>query len=178
MEIRDARLEDLEAILAIYNEVIVNSTAVYYFEPVDLGERAAWFASRRSAGFPVLVASERGEIVGFASFGAFRAAPGYAWTVEHTVHVRAARRGQGIGRTLVGDLIDRARAHGKHVMIGGVDADNAGSLAFHRRLGFTPVAHFHQVGRKFDRWLDLVFVELQLGPAADRIGARSPGEMG
>lgn len=162
MEIRDARVEDLEAILAIYNEVIVNSTAVYFFEPVDLSERAAWFEARRAAGFPVIIAWDGGEVVGFGSFGAFRAPPGYAWTVEHTVHVRAGRRGQGIGRCLVNELIERARALGKHVMIGGVDADNAGSLAFHQRLGFAPVAHFHQVGRKFNRWLDLVFVERQL----------------
>jgi phosphinothricin acetyltransferase len=162
MEIRDAEFHDLPGILAIFNEVIVSSTAIYYFEPVDLDNRRRWFEERRAAGYPVLAAADDGEVVGFASFGDWRPSPGYAWTVEHTVHVRADRRGQGVGRLLVEALIDRAKALGKHVMVGGVDADNGASLAFHRRLGFEPVAHFQEVGRKFDRWLDLTFVQLRL----------------
>jgi L-amino acid N-acyltransferase YncA len=162
MEIRDAASGDLPGILAIYNEVIVSSTAIYQFEPVDLDNRRRWFEGRLAAGYPVLAAIDAGQVVGFASFGDWRSSPGYAWTVEHTVHVRDDRRGQGVGRSLVEALIDRATALGKHVMIGGVDADNAASLAFHRRLGFEPVAHFQEVGRKFDRWLDLVFVQRRL----------------
>jgi L-amino acid N-acyltransferase len=88
--------------------------------------------------------------------------PGYAWTVEHTVHVRADRRRMGVGRAIVEDLIERARAAGKHVMLGGVGAENAASLAMHVSLGFEPVAHYREVGRKFDRWLDLVFVQRRL----------------
>jgi phosphinothricin acetyltransferase len=163
MEIRDAESDDLPGILPIYNEVIVSSTAIYHFEPVDLDDRRRWFEGRLAAGYPVLTAAdEEGQVVGFASFGDWRSSPGYAWTVEHTVHVRADRRGQGVGRSLVKTLIVRAKELGKHVMIGGVDANNAASLAFHHRLGFEPVAHFHEVGRKFDRWLDLVFVQLRL----------------
>jgi len=162
MHIRDAAPEDLPGILAIFNEVIANSTAVYFFEPVDLAERTAWFEARRQAGFPVLVADEGGDIAGFASFGDFRGPPCYAWTVEHSVHIRADRRGQGLGRALVETLVERARAMGKHVMIGGIDAENAASLAMHARLGFEPVARFREVGRKFDRWLDLVFVQRRL----------------
>lgn len=162
MQLRDATADDLPGILAIYNEVIAHSTAVYVFEPTDLAERRAWFEARRRAGYPVVVMAEDGEVLGFGSFGAWRDRPGYAWTVEHTVHVREDRRGQGIGRAIVADLIDRAQSMGKHVMLGGIDADNAASLALHERLGFQRAALHRQVGRKFDRWLDLVFVERRL----------------
>lgn len=162
MVIRDATRDDLAGILAIYNEVIAHSTAVYVFQAVDLANRTAWFEGRKAAGYPVLVADDGGAVTGFASFGDFRPSPGYAWTVEHSVHIRADRRGRGLGRAIVQTLIDQARAMGKHAMIGGVDADNVASLALHRRLGFEPVAHFREVGRKFDRWLDLVFLQLLL----------------
>jgi phosphinothricin acetyltransferase len=99
---------------------------------------------------------------GFGTFGDFRAWPCYQFSVEHSVHVRADRRGAGIGRALVQDLIGRATAMGKHVMIAGIDADNAASIGLHESLGFSVVGHFHEVGFKFDRWLDLKFLELRL----------------
>jgi phosphinothricin acetyltransferase len=110
-------------------------------------------------GYPVLVAVEEGVVVGFASFGDFRASPGYRYTVEHSVHVRAGRRGSGLGQALMLPLIARARALGKHVMMAGVDADNAGSIRFHERLGFERVGHLREVGYKFGRRLDLVFLQ-------------------
>ena len=163
MLIRDAGDDDLPAILAIFNEVIANSTAVYMDDLATLEERRAWHAARRAAGYPVLVAADESGVTGFASFGEFRAAPGYRFTVEHSVHVRADRRGRGLGSALVAALIPRAETLGKHVMIAGVDAANEASIAMHRRLGFEPVAHFREVGRKFDRWLDLVFLQRTLG---------------
>jgi phosphinothricin acetyltransferase len=159
MELKEAERADLPQILAIFNEVVVNSTAIYFHAPVDVANREAWFAARQTAGYPVTVAVEGAEVIGFGSFGDWRAAPGYAFTVEHTVHVRADSRRQGVGRAIVQDLISRARAMDKHVMLGGMDADNAASLAMHVSLGFQPVAHFREVGRKFDRWLDLTFVQ-------------------
>lgn len=162
MQIDDATEADLPAILAIYNEVVANSTAIYARDPSTLNERAAWREARLATGYPVLVAREGGEVLGFASFGDFRAWPGYAATVEHSVHVRADARRKGVGRALLSVLPDLARALSKHVILGGIDADNAGSLALHASLGFEKVAHFRQVGRKFDRWLDLVFVQLIL----------------
>jgi L-amino acid N-acyltransferase YncA len=162
MHIDDATEADLPAILAIHNEVIANSTAIYTEVPATLEDRTAWRATRVAQGYPVLVAREAGEVLGFASFGGFRAALGYAATVEHSVHVRADARRCGVGRALLSALPDRARAAGKHVLIGGIDADNEGSLALHASLGFEKVAHFRQVGRKFGRWLDLVFVQLIL----------------
>jgi len=160
MPIRDAESRDLPQILAIYNDVIATSTAVYSTEPVALAERSEWFEQRRRRGFPVLVAAEGDGVLGFSSFGEFRGAwAGYRYSVEHSVHVRADTRGRGVGRDLVAALFPLAAALGKHVMIGAVDAANDGSLRFHERLGFERVGHFREVGRKFDRWLDLVFVQ-------------------
>lgn len=160
MDIRHATPDDLPGILAIYNDVIENSTAVYAFEAVSLESRAAWMAERQSRGFPVLVAIEHDEVVGFSSFGDWRGAfPGFRYTVEHSVHVRADQRGKGVGGQLVAALFPIARELGVHVMLGGIDADNAGSVRFHERLGFSEVARFPEVGYKFGRWLHLVFMQ-------------------
>jgi phosphinothricin acetyltransferase len=104
-------------------------------------------------------------VIGFAAFGDFRSWPGYRFTVEHSVHIRADRRGQGVGQALMQPLITRACALGKHIMIAGVDADNAASIRFHERLDFVRVAHFREVGFKFGRWLDLVFLQRWLSPS-------------
>lgn len=162
--IRQAAESDLPGILAIYNEVIAASTAVYADDPVSLEDRRSWLAVRRTQGYPVLVAIEANAVVGFASFGDFRSWPGYRFTVEHNVHVRQDWRGRGVGRQLVESLIPLATAQGKHVMIAGVDAANSDSIRFHERLDFVPVAHFKEVGYKFGRWLDLVFLQRLLGP--------------
>ncbi|MBS0393074.1 MAG: N-acetyltransferase [Proteobacteria bacterium] len=170
MIVRDAADADLAGILEIYNDVIRTSTAVYAVEPVSIDERRAWLLARRERGFPVLVACDASQVLGFASFGDWRGTwNGYRYTVEHTVHVRADVRRRGVGRELVEALIPRARELGKHVMIGGVDATNLDSILFHKRLGFERVAHFREVGRKFGRWLDLVFMQRWLdAPGAQR----------
>jgi L-amino acid N-acyltransferase len=157
--ISDAALEDLPGVLAIFNDVIAHTTAVYREQPVTLEERASWRKSRLEQGFPVLVAKDDSGVLGFASFGEFRAWPCYRNTVEHTVHVRADARGQGIGRSLLEALLPLAQHLGKHVMVAGIDADNAVSRRLHEQLGFQEVGRFREVGRKFDRWLDLVFLQ-------------------
>ena len=162
MDIRDATEEDLPGMLAIYNEVVETSTAIYRDDPMPLPEYQAWWRARVAQGYPVLVAAEDASVVGLASFGDFRVWPGYRFTVEHSVHVRADQRGHGIGSRLIQALIHEAEQRGKHVMIAGVDADNAASIHFHRRLGFEAVAHFREVGFKFGRWLDLVFLQRML----------------
>jgi phosphinothricin acetyltransferase len=159
LEIREAHEADLPAILEIYNDVVATSTAIYRDEPATLDDRRFWFAARKAEAQPVLVAIEADAIVGFAAFGGFRPWPGYRFTVEHSVHVRADRRGRGVGAALMAPLIDRASALGMHVMIAGIDADNEGSIRFHERLGFEKVAHMKQVGFKFGRWLDLVLMQ-------------------
>jgi L-amino acid N-acyltransferase YncA len=165
-KVRAANDDDVPALLAIYNEVIATSTAVYALAPVTLQERQAWVMSRHSMGFPVLVAIDAGnDVIGFASFGEWRGAwPGYRYSVEHTVHVRDDVRGQGVGRALMEALFPMARALEKHVMVGAIDAANDASIRFHERLGFERVALFREVGHKFGRWLDLVFMQRFLDP--------------
>ena len=160
LSVRAAQPDDVAAMLAIYNDVIATSTAIYSTQPSTLDERRAWFNTRIGSGFPVLAAVNGGDFVGYASFAEFRGAwPGYRHSVEHSVYVRADHRQQGAGSALVRALFPLAAALGKHVMIGGIDAANDGSLRMHERLGFERVAHFREVGRKFGRWLDLVFVQ-------------------
>jgi len=157
--IRDAAEEDLAGLCAIYNEVIATSTAVYSDTPTTLAERREWWRTRTAQGYPVLILHDERGVAGFATFGDFRAWPGYRFTVEHTVHVRADVRGHGSGTRLVQALLPRARALGKHVMIAGVDAQNAASIRFHERLGFERCGELREVGYKFGRWLDLVFLQ-------------------
>ena len=161
-EIRDARDEDLPGLAAIYNEVIATSTAIYSSEPVTVAERRQWWQARTAQGYPVLVARDAAGVAGLATFGDFRAWPGYRFTVEHSVHVRADGRGRGLGTLLVQALFPRAAALGKHVMIAGVDAANAASIRFHERLGFEKSGQLRAVGYKFDRWLDLVFLQRRI----------------
>jgi L-amino acid N-acyltransferase YncA len=162
IEIRNAGEEDLPGILAIYNDAVANSTAVFSDRPATIGERREWLAARSAQDFPVLVAREHGEVLAFATYGGFRTWPGYRLTVEHSVYVAATRRRAGLGRRLLGELIARARAAGMHAMVAGIDADNAPSLQMHAALGFEQVGMLPEVARKFDRWLDLVFMQLML----------------
>jgi len=154
-----AARQDLPEILAIYNEVIRNSTAVYTDVELTAERGEAWYDAKIASGFPLMVARDASGITGFASFGEFRAWPCYRHSVEHSVHIRTDRRGLGIGRHLVSELMNRASAMHKHVMIAGIDADNAASIHLHRSSGFTTVGHFNEVGFKFGRWLDLVFLQ-------------------
>jgi L-amino acid N-acyltransferase len=159
LTLSDAAEADLEGLVAIYNDVIATSTATFTSTPVTVGERRAWWQARIAQGYPVLIARDARGVAGFGTFGEFRAWSGYRFTVEHTLHVRADARGRGIGTALLRALIEHARVLGKHVMIAGIDADNAGSIRLHERLGFTQAGRLHEVGYKFERWLDLVFLQ-------------------
>jgi phosphinothricin acetyltransferase len=166
MEVRAATIDDLPGILEIFNDAIVNTTAVWRDAPEDLATRRRWFEARRARGFPVLVATEDRQVLGFGSYGDFRMFDGYRHTVEHSVYVRGDRRRAGLGRALLDALLDRARAHHIHAMIGGIEASNDASLALHAAMGFREVARMPQVGCKFGRWLDLVFVQRLLDARA------------
>ena len=157
--IADAAKADLPQILSIYNEVIRNSTAVFSDAEYTAERGERWFDDKAARGFPFITVRDASGIVGFATFGEFRAWPGYRHTVEHSLHVRADRRGRGVGRALLTELIRRAEVARMHRMIAGVDADNAASIALHERAGFVVVGRFHEVAFKFGRWLDLVFLE-------------------
>jgi L-amino acid N-acyltransferase len=162
IEVRDALASDLRATLDIYNELIGSTTVAWTERPQTLGERRVWFEEQQQRDFPTLVAVDGGEVVGTTSYGDFRDSthwPGYRFTVEHSIHVRADHRGGGIGRILMTELMTRARGNGVHVMVAGIDAENAGSIRFHERLGFVEVARMPETGHKFGRWLDLVLMQ-------------------
>jgi L-amino acid N-acyltransferase len=167
--IEDAVHQDLPQILAIYNEVIRNSTAVFSEVEFTEARGTAWLDAKREQGFPLIVARDASGVVGFGTFGEFRSWPGYRHSIEHSVHVRLDCRGKGLGRALVAALMRRATDMGKHAMIAGIDADNSVSIRLHRSLGFATVGHFHEVAFKFGRWLDLVFMECILKPTVDRV---------
>ena len=163
MEIRAAAEADLPAILAIYNDAVVNTTAIWNDDVVDLDNRRAWFAARGAQGYPVLVAEADGVVLGYASYGDFRPFQGYRFTVENSIYVAAEARGRGAGAKLLAALIDHASAAGKHVMVAGITADNAVSLRLHERHGFVETARMPELGFKFGRFLDLVFLQKRLG---------------
>ena len=160
VHIRNAEEKDLPAILAIYNDVIVNTTAVYDYEPHTPAMRLAWFNAKKEQGFPVFVAEENGKVLGLSSIGPFRAWAAYQFSVENSIYVAADARGKGIGKMLMTPIIDAARQLGMHTMLAGIDASNEASIQLHKDFGFEEVAHFKQVGWKFGRWLDLKFLQL------------------
>lgn len=162
IEVRDAGESDLAALLAIYNDAVINTTAVYDYTARSMEAERAWFTAKRDAKLPVLAAVEAEVVVGFASYGPFRPWPAYLHTIENSVYVAPERRGAGVGSALLGPLIERARSAGFHTMVAGIDASNAASLRLHAKFGFVEVAHFREVGWKFDRWLDLVFLQRML----------------
>ena len=166
MAIRDASEADLPGLVDIYNDVIATSTAVFSSQPVSLDDRRQWWQTRVAQGYPVLVATDAQGVAGFATFGDFRAWPGYRYTVEHSVHVRHDRRGQGVGTELISARLPLAVGLGKHVMVAGIDAANTGSVRLHERLGFERVGYLPQVGTKFGRWLDLVLLQRRLTQGA------------
>jgi L-amino acid N-acyltransferase YncA len=167
--IRPASEEDLPVILDIYNHIILNTTAVYQYQPQTMDMRKAWFDTKRRDGHPVFIAESEDQIVGFSSYGPFRAWAAYKYTVENSIYVSADQRGKGIGKLLMPPLIQSAKEHDMHAIIAGIDASNEASVNLHRGFGFEEVAHFRQVGYKFGRWLDLKFLELLLDTPANPV---------
>ena len=159
--VRLATPGDLPAINAIYNHFVLHSTCTYQEEPSTDEERAAWFAGH-GAVHPVTVMEDRGEVVGWGSLSRFHPRSAYRHTVENSIYVRHDLHRRGIGRALLVDLIERAKAAGHHTIIGLIDAEQAASVSLHARFGFTEVAHLSQVGFKFGRWLDVVYMQRML----------------
>ena len=152
--------EHLPGILAIYNHAVEHTTAIWNETVVDLENRRQWWRGRVEGGFPVLVAAdEAGAVLGYASYGPFRAFDGYRLTAEHSVYVAEWALRRGVATALLRALETDARERGMHVLLGGIAAENAPSLFLHRRLGFVETARMPEVGRKFGRWLDLVFMQ-------------------
>lgn len=150
-------------ILEILNEAIANSTALYDYKPRAPDTMVGWFKTKELGRYPVIGAlGEGGELLGFASYGTFRAWPAYKYSVEHSVYVHKDHRGKGIGMALMRRLIDAARSQDYHVLVGGIDVANGASIALHEKLGFTHAGTVRQAGFKFGRWLDLAFYQLVL----------------
>ena len=160
--VRAAVEGDLPAMLAIYNDAVLTTTAIWNDSLVDLDNRRQWLEGRRRQRYPVLVATLGDAIVGYASFGDFRAFDGYRFTVENSVYVAEKARRQGAASALLAALIEEARALGKHVMVAGIAGDNDISIRLHAKFGFVETARMLEVGFKFGRWLDLVFMQLKL----------------
>jgi phosphinothricin acetyltransferase len=165
MLIRPATGAVLPGILTIYNDAVEHTTAVFEYRPQTIEMRLEWFRAKQAASLPVFVAADEDRVVGFSSYGPFRAWPAYKYSVELSVYVDATARRRGVGAALVRAIISEARARDLHVLLAGITADNATSLRLHERLGFVEVAHIPQVGYKFGKWLDLKFLQLVLnGP--------------
>ncbi len=168
MTIQDATPADLPGILAIYNQAVQHSTAIWNETLVDLANRRAWFDARTQQGYPILVAHDAdGAVLGYASFGDWRPFEGFRHSVEHSLYVRSDRHGQGLGAQLLTALIERARACDKHVMVAAIESGNAASIRLHQRLGFITCGQMPQVGCKFGHWLDLSLMQLTLNPGAE-----------
>ncbi len=150
-------------ILAILNDAIVHTTALFDYEPRAPETMVEWFRAKKARQFPVLGAvSDHGELMGFATYGTFRAWPAYKYTIEHSVYVQRDHRRKGVARELMTQLVAAAEQQSYHVMVAGIDATNAASIALHEQVGFEHAGVIHHAGFKFGRWLDLAFYELHL----------------
>jgi L-amino acid N-acyltransferase len=160
--IREARDEDLRPMLEIYNDAVRTTTAVWNETARSEQEQLEWLQTKRSQSFPVLIAQQQDQLLGFCTYGPFRAWYGYRFTVENSIYVHRDYRRRGIARELLTALITHARAQKLHVMIAGIEGENLASIQLHESVGFMRAAHLHEVGYKFNRWLDLVLMELRL----------------
>ncbi|HLF72378.1 MAG TPA: GNAT family N-acetyltransferase [Dehalococcoidia bacterium] len=161
LSIRDATEADVPAILDIYNYEVMNGTATWDTEPRTLTEQRAWFAAHRPP-YCVVVATVGDDVVGWGSLSRYHPRPGYRFTVEDTVYVRPDVQRRGIGRALLQALVARGRAGGFHTMLGKISGDNAASIELHRVCGFVEAGREMELGHKFDRWLDVVTMQLML----------------
>jgi phosphinothricin acetyltransferase len=163
MLIRRALASDVPAILEIYNDAVLNTTASYDYEPRTLEHRQAWFNEHERTNYPMFVAAdESGAVVGWSALNPFHARVGYRFTTENSIYIAAAHRGKGLGGKLLAPLIEGAKQRGLHAILAVIDADNQPSIRLHARFSFEKVAHLKQVGFKFNRWLDVVYMELIL----------------
>lgn len=162
ISIREANLSDVPAILEITNYEILNSTVLYEYEPRTIEQQTDWFNEKLVHNWPIIVAESETRVIGFGTFGSFRARPAYSKSIEHSVYVHKDYRGKTTGNALMVELIRLAKEGGFHTMIAGIDSSNQGSVEFHRKFGFEVVGTFKEVGFKFDKWLDVVFMQLML----------------
>jgi phosphinothricin acetyltransferase len=157
--IRPAALMDLDAVNAIYNYYVLNSTCTYQTASETVADRRQWF-DRHGPAHPVVVAVKGEQVLGWGALSPFHPQAAYDHTVENSVYVRHDAQRRGIGTALLLHLIAQARRIGHRTIIAIIDADQTGSVALHARHGFVQVGRMRQVGCKFDRWLDVVYMQL------------------
>lgn len=158
--VRLATEEDLPQMLVIYNDIILNTTAVYDYEPHTIEMRREWYKTKQTQGFPVFIAEDNGVVAGFSTIGPFRREwTAYKYSVENSVYVKNDCRGKGVGKLLLPPLIETAKQLKMHTIIAGIEATNEASIQLHKKFGFEEVANFKEVGWKFERWLDLKFLQ-------------------
>lgn len=162
-QLKDCTEKQLPEILAIFNEAILNSTALYDYKPRTLDMMYSWYADKQKGNYPVIGAfDQEGTLLGFMSYGVFRVRPAYKYTIEHSVYVRSDMRRKGIGKVLLKEIIKKAEEQNYHVLIGGIDASNSASIQLHEKEGFVSCGLIKQAGYKFGKWLDLAFYQLIL----------------
>lgn len=162
IKIREAEREDVQMILEIINYEILNSTSIYDEKERSYNQQLEWFEQKQKHKMPVLVAEIERKVLGFGSYGVFRPWEGYKYCLEHSVYIEHNYRGKGVGKELLKNLIELAKKDGYHTMIGGIDASNTSSIAFHEKFGFEEVGTIKEAGFKFNTWHDLKFLQLFL----------------
>jgi L-amino acid N-acyltransferase YncA len=162
IHVRQCQREDCPGILEIYNDAVLTTTATYDYEPRTLEHRQSWFDDHKRTGLPIFVATENGKVIGWSALNRYHDRMGYRFTSENSVYIAADWRGKGVGKMLLEPLIKAGHDYGLHAIIAAIDATNEASIRLHRRFGFEEVGHFKNVGYKFGRWLDVIYMELLL----------------
>jgi phosphinothricin acetyltransferase len=160
--VRPATYQDIPAIVEIYNDAVIHTTASYDYHPTTLDSRIAWYEAHIRSQHPIFVAEESEKVVGLSSLSAFRHADGYCFSAENSVYVAAGQRGRGIGKSLMIPLIETAQQMGLHTIVAGIDAANGVSIRLHEAFEFKQVGYLKEIAFKFDRWLDLVLMQRML----------------
>lgn len=163
MQIIDCTTDYAGQILAILNDAILHSTALYDYQPRTMENMTTWFDGKRRGNYPVIgLINDDNQLMAFGSYGPFRAWPAYKYTIEHSLYVQKDQRGKGLGKQILAELINHAERQEYHCMMAGIDANNAISIKLHEGFGFVLCGSMRQVGFKFNQWLDLAFYQLLL----------------
>ncbi|HWK23715.1 MAG TPA: GNAT family N-acetyltransferase [Ureibacillus sp.] len=160
--IRTMKLEDIESVLEIYNDAILNTTALYRTETETLEEKQIWFLENVKENNPMYIYEENGEVIGFATFKRFYPNEGYKFSMEHSVYVSSKHQGKGVGKQLFQKLIEEAKKRKVRTLIAVIDSENVGSIKLHEQFGFHLVGKLKHIGYKFGKWLDIVYYQLDL----------------
>lgn len=162
MIIRDAEEKDIEKINEIYNKAVKNLTVTFDTEPLSLTEQTKRYQKQKEEGYPIIVAENNGEVLGWASLSKWSEKEGYKYTVENSVYVEKDNRNKGIGKKLLEKLIQKAKEKEFKNIIALITEGNEVSIILHERYGFEKVGTLHKVGYKFDKFIDVDLFQLRL----------------